>query len=62
MLKVQVEINQGHFTINCLAGQITGEIRKLPIATKAGIVPDLHSQDKAPHECRFLLNIHPLVE
>lgn len=41
MLKVQVEVEQGHFKINCLAGQITGEIRKLPIATKSGIVTDL---------------------
>jgi site-specific DNA recombinase len=46
MLKVRVEIKQGRFIISCLAGQITGEIRKLPIATRSGIVTDLHSQEQ----------------
>jgi hypothetical protein len=62
MLKVQVEINKNYFTINCLAGKISGEIRKLPIATKSGIVPDLHSQGKAPREFRFHADILQLAE
>lgn len=53
MLKVQVEIDNGCFTINSLAGQITGTIRKLPIATKPGIVSDSRSQGKALRGCRF---------
>lgn len=42
MLKVRVEVDKGRFTTNCLAGQITGEIRTLPKITKSGIVTDLH--------------------
>ncbi|MDO9301422.1 MAG: recombinase family protein [Anaerolineales bacterium] len=61
MLKVQVEISQRHFTINCLAGQISGEIRKLPIATKSGIVTDLHSRDIALRGFRFRAMLPPLV-
>lgn len=36
MLQVQVVINDGKFKIFCLAGEISGEIRKLPKATGGG--------------------------
>lgn len=42
LLNVQVEVDQSHFTINSMAGKISGEIRKMPIATKTGTVTDLH--------------------
>lgn len=46
MLKVQVEVGEGKFRIDCLAGEISGEIRKLPKATKSGVgsVTDSHLQ------------------
>jgi hypothetical protein len=53
MLKVQVEINKNYFTINCLAGKISGEIRKLP---------NLHLQDKAPRGLRFRADILRLAK
>lgn len=42
MLKVKVQIHEGRFRIDCLAGKATGEIRKLPIATRSGIATDSH--------------------
>jgi len=36
MLKVHVQITNGKFKIECLAGEFTGEIRKLPIVRKPG--------------------------
>ncbi len=45
LLKIRIEINQGGFTVNSLAGKISGEIWKLPIAARSGIVTDLHSQE-----------------
>ena len=36
MLKVQVVVDNGMFTIYSLAGKIAGEIRKLPKAPKGG--------------------------
>ena len=46
LLKIRIEINQGCFTINSLAGKISGEIRKLPIASRSGVVMDLHSREQ----------------
>ncbi|MBI5353958.1 MAG: recombinase family protein [Chloroflexi bacterium] len=62
LLKVKVEINQRSFRIDCLAGQITGEIRKLPIAPRSGIVTGLHSQESIPLECRFHAGILQLAQ
>ena len=62
LLKIRIEITQGCFTINSLAGKISGEVRKLPIATKSGIVPDLRLQDKAPRGFHFRANTPQLVE
>jgi hypothetical protein len=53
MLELQVKINYSPFAINSLAGHITREIRKLPIATKSGILPDLPIQDRTPLEFHF---------
>lgn len=46
LLKIRIEINQGCFTINSLAGKISGEVRKLPIASRSGVVMDLHSREQ----------------
>jgi site-specific DNA recombinase len=61
LLKVQVEINGECFTINCLAGQITGEIRKLPIATKSGIATALGLQDRVPRGFHFHVKLSRLA-
>jgi site-specific DNA recombinase len=47
MLKVKVVVENGNFTINCLAGEISGAIRKLPKVTALGVVNDLRSQGTA---------------
>ena len=60
LLKIRIEITQGCFTINSLAGKISGEVRKLPIATKSGIVPDLHSPGTTPRGWRSHAGIPPL--
>ena len=60
LLKIRIEITQGCFTINSLAGKISGEVRKLPIATRSGIVPDLHSLDKVLQGFRSHAGIPPL--
>ena len=36
MLKAHVQVENGKFKIDCLAGEITGEIRKLPIVREPG--------------------------
>ena len=50
MLKVRVQITNGKFKIECLAGEFTGEIRKLPIVRKlgGGSVTDLCSRGTTP--------------
>jgi site-specific DNA recombinase len=61
MLKVQVVVDNGKFTIYSLAGKISGEIRKLPKATRGGSggggVTNSRLRDKVPHECRSHANI-----
>jgi hypothetical protein len=42
LLKVGVTVDKGIFTINCIVGVISGELRKLPKALKDGIASDLH--------------------
>ena len=54
LLKIRIEINQGCFTINSLAGKISGEVRKLPIASRSGVVMDLHSQEQNIFNAAFL--------
>ena len=64
MLKVQVEVDNGKFTIFCLAGKISGEIRKLPKATGGssggGGVTNSHSPNKALLLFRFHAGLLPL--
>ena len=54
MLKVRVEAGNGKFKINCLAGEISGEIRKLPKAPRGrgrsggGGVTNSHSPALGP--------------
>jgi len=54
MLKVRVEVGNGKFKMNCLAGEISGEIRKLPKAPRGrggsdiGGVTNLHLPAPAP--------------
>ena len=53
MLKVRVDVDNGKFRIDSLAGQVFGEIRELPKATKyggsgGGGVTNLHSQESNP--------------
>jgi site-specific DNA recombinase len=66
MLKVQVVVDNGTFTINSLAGKIKGEIRKLPKAPRGGSggggVTNLRSQDKAPRGFRFHGDIPQLAQ
>lgn len=53
LLKVRVTVDKGMFTINCIAGVITGELRKLPRAPNGGIASDSRSQARALPGCRF---------
>jgi hypothetical protein len=68
MLKVRVEVDNGKFRIDSLAGQIFGEIRKLPKAsryggsggggvTKDGGVTNLRSQAPTPREYHFQIRL-----
>ena len=59
MLKVRVEVDNGIFRIDSLAGQISGEIRKLPKANRyssgsgGGCVTNSRSQEPCPLWLRF---------
>jgi len=63
MLKVRVQAEKGKFKIDCLAGEITGEIRKLPIVRKpgGGSVTNSRSPIPFPHEFHFHGQPPPLV-
>jgi hypothetical protein len=59
MLKVRVEVNNGKFRIECLAGVISGDLRTLPKATKygggsgGGGVTNLRSPGRVPRGFHF---------
>jgi site-specific DNA recombinase len=60
ILKVKVKIDKERFTINSLAGQITGKIRTLPKVTDSEIVKDSRLPDTIPCECHSQSELSPL--
>jgi hypothetical protein len=61
VLQIRVVVDSGKFTIESLAGKITGEIRKLPIVKKPGGGSVTNSRSPAPASRGYRFPAGPLL-